>query len=352
MRLAPSLPRPRALLRALTVGCLGALLALPLGTLAPLGQAPAEAQAVRTSRLAGFDRYETAAVVSQANFAPGVDSVFIATGTNFPDALTAGAAARFRRSPVLLVTPQVIPQSTAAELRRLRPREIVVVGGTAAVPQGIEDALREFGAVVRIGGFDRFETSAQLALQVFFLGEPDTIIIASGEDFPDALSAAAAAGAVDSPVLLTNRTVLPTATEDAILRLRPFLLSVVSTAGAVGPEVVANLSRFNTVRVVEGIDRVQTSVRVSENFSSLVTPPGRPPVPFPAGPALVATGNNFPDALSASALGRPVLLAVGDQPPPELVAELRRRAATDVQIIGGPAAVTPTFEQNLAAALA
>ncbi|MDQ2673334.1 MAG: cell wall-binding repeat-containing protein, partial [Chloroflexota bacterium] len=74
-------------------------------------------------RLAGADRYATAAAISKASFSPGVPVAYVATGGNFPDALAAGAAAVRHGGPVLLVSSSSVPGATASELARLDPAE-------------------------------------------------------------------------------------------------------------------------------------------------------------------------------------------------------------------------------------
>jgi hypothetical protein len=89
------------------------------------------------TRLWGPDRYTTAAALSAATFGAGVPVVYVATGQNYPDALTASAAAGKAGAPVLLVAGTSIPASIAAELTRLHPGRIVVVGGPASVSDGV-----------------------------------------------------------------------------------------------------------------------------------------------------------------------------------------------------------------------
>jgi putative cell wall-binding protein len=94
------------------------------------------------SRLAGSDRFSTAAVISYNTFAPGVPVAYVATGLNFPDALAGAAAAGSQGSPILLVMPDSIPAATAAELARLQPGRIVVLGSAGVVSDGVAAALR------------------------------------------------------------------------------------------------------------------------------------------------------------------------------------------------------------------
>lgn len=170
-------------------------------------------------RWAGADRFETAATISTNAFAPGVPDVFIATAANFPDALSGAAAAGHLGVPILLVTATGVPAATAAELARLAPAQITVLGGTSAVPDAVATALKDFtdGSVRRLAGDDRYLTSAAISAAVF----PDSTqaFVATGANFPDALAGGPAAGASGSPILLAKTACLPGAIADELTRL-------------------------------------------------------------------------------------------------------------------------------------
>jgi spore germination protein YaaH len=97
---------------------------------------------VVVTRLAGADRYATAAAVSAATFAAGAPVAYIATGLNFPDALAGAVAAARAGGPLLLVRPDGVPPATAAELKRLKPTRIVILGATGVVPDATAAAAR------------------------------------------------------------------------------------------------------------------------------------------------------------------------------------------------------------------
>jgi putative cell wall-binding protein len=86
----------------------------------------------------GPDRYATAAAISRATFAPGVDVVYIATGLNHPDGLGGATAGAIEGGPLLLTKPDTLPTSVAIELERLQPRRVVIVGGTAAITPNVQ----------------------------------------------------------------------------------------------------------------------------------------------------------------------------------------------------------------------
>ena len=95
-------------------------------------------------RLAGENRYETAAAISADTFDPGVPLAYVATGANFPDALAGTPAAGSLGGPVLLVEPTSLPAATAEELARLHPARIVILGGNSVVSGSVKAALEEY----------------------------------------------------------------------------------------------------------------------------------------------------------------------------------------------------------------
>ena len=94
------------------------------------------------TRLFGLNRYETATAVSADQFSSDTFVVFVATGANFPDALAGGPPAALADGPVLLVSSSGVPETTAAELTRLSPDAIVILGGVGAVSDDIAQELQ------------------------------------------------------------------------------------------------------------------------------------------------------------------------------------------------------------------
>ncbi|QJW35218.1 cell wall-binding repeat-containing protein [Cellulosimicrobium protaetiae] len=88
-------------------------------------------------RASGPDRYATSAAVSRATFTPGVPVVYVANGLNFPDSLAGAPAAGVGGGPVLLTAPNDVPASVAAELDRLTPARVVVLGGSGVVSDAV-----------------------------------------------------------------------------------------------------------------------------------------------------------------------------------------------------------------------
>ena len=89
----------------------------------------------------GADRYEASAQISQESFAPGVPVAYVASGLNFPDALSGAPVAGMGNAPMLLTDDDRLPTPIAEELDRLKPKKIVVLGGTNSVNSSVEEQL-------------------------------------------------------------------------------------------------------------------------------------------------------------------------------------------------------------------
>jgi putative cell wall-binding protein len=193
------------------------------------------------TRLAGADRYATAAAVSQHEFDAGVSTVFIATGLNFPDALAAAPASSLNIGPILLVAGQSIPAATRAELTRLAPQKIVILGGTGVISSGVATQLDQYttGPVIRISGANRYETA--VAASQHFFTSAETVYVASGLGFPDALAGGAGGGAYRGPLLLVPGTSLPTVVRDELIRLQPARIFILGGTGVISDALVAQI---------------------------------------------------------------------------------------------------------------
>ena len=301
----------------------------------------------RVGRISGTDRYATAAAVSASSFGPGVPVAYVATGASFPDALAAGPATGRAGGPVLLARRTDLPGTTATELRRLKPQEIVVLGGSGAIADSVLATLRGLatsGTVTRLAGADRYATAAAVSRASFGAGAP-VAYVATGTAFADALAGGAAAGRQAGPILLTTPGALHPATATELSRLRPARIVVLGGTGAIADAVVQQLRSLATsgaVTRLAGADRYTTSVAVSRATTS-------------PGPRFVylATGTSFPDGLAGSPPAirdqGPLLLTRRDGLPAAVAAELRRLNPARVVILGGDGAVSATVMAQLRA---
>lgn len=287
-------------------------------------------------RIYGADRYATSAALSASAFGPGVPVVYVATGASFPDALVGGPAAHMAGGPLLLVAPTSIPPVVAAELTRLRPGRIVVLGSTGAVSTGVLDALRSYtaGPVTRIAGGDRYATAAAISASAFSSGSTK-VFVTTGRDYPDALAAGSEAARQRVPILLVGTDDIPAVTAQELARLRPSNIVVMGGPSVVSDAVLAGLGAYSArVDRVSGANRYETAVALTR----AVHPANGVSTVY------LATGAGFPDGLSAgpvAAAGSAALLLVPPNALPAVVAEeLRRLDPTNVIFVGGPGAIS------------
>lgn len=208
-------------------------------------------------RWADSDRYATSVRISQNAFPSGANTVFLATGRSFPDALAAGPAAAALGAPVLLTAANQLPAAVSAELQRLDPSVVYLLGGSSAIADDVETQL---GAVTtaevrRIAGNDRYETAAAVTELAF--PAADVVYVVAGTGFADALSAGAPGGILQRPVRLTGSAVLPAPSREQIAWLANPDIVVLGGTAAVSDAVVAVLDSLTTgsVRRVSGADR-------------------------------------------------------------------------------------------------
>lgn len=283
-------------------------------------------------RLAGADRYATSAATSQWIFRRS-QVVYVATGVEYPDALAATPAAALTNSPVLLVRPDSVPAATAAELRRLQPSTIRVLGGPAAVSSTALAELGGFASTVEIvAGPDRYATA--VAVSESGWATTQTVYLASGQSAPDALGAAAAAAQQSAPLLLVRTGGLPQGVRAELARLAPDEVVVVGgrsvLSDAVRADVLDVLPGARVVRV-GGADRYATSALLVDRLWTDVDA------------VFHATGANWPDALSASSAAAeknaPVLL-LRQACTPDPVREVLRATTPALEyVLGGVAVV-------------
>lgn len=296
-------------------------------------------------RLAGADRYATAAAVTADRYPSPVPTVYVATGEGFPDALAIGPVAGAAGAPILLVAHDRIPAPTDAELRRLAPTDIVVLGGPPTVSEAVVTQLRAYasGTVTRRAGPDRYGTAASISATAFAPGLP-VAYVASGQNFPDALATVPLATVKAAPILLTRADVLPAATATELARLRPGRIVIVGGPEVVSIAVATQLAAYTTGTVtrIAGANRYETAALVS----AALTQGGVPVEGF------IVTGLKFPDALAigpvAGAAGSPILLTDPSRLSAATATEVRRLGLGRLTVVGGNPSVAPAVLSGVA----
>ncbi|MGD8194465.1 cell wall-binding repeat-containing protein [Herbiconiux sp. P18] len=298
---------------------------------------PAPAQQPEVSRIAGADRFEVSVNTSKAGWSEGSDTVYVASGEVFPDALSAASAAAVADAPILLTTSGSLSSSVKAEIQRLGATEIVIVGGPKTISAAVETELKKLGTVTRIGGADRFEASRNIAKHAFPDGA-EVAVLATGLNFPDALSAGAAV-AGRGPVILVNggASGLDAATKSLLTDLGVDEIAVAGGTASVSAGIQTDAAAIAETVRLGGADRFAASRAINAHFVT------------EAQNVLLATGSNFPDALSGSAFGpridAPLFTVQGSCIPAETLAQITALGAEQITLLGGTATLSPAVEQ-------
>jgi putative cell wall-binding protein len=266
---------------------------------------------VSPARIDGETRFHTAANIATTTF-DSADVAVLATGQDYPDALAASFAAGSVEGPVLLVTRDGVPAPTWTALEALDVDAVVLIGGDAAISAAVEEELGDAGYETdRIEGVNRFQTASAVAMRygteqgIGTVEGQRTAILASGESFPDALSAGPLAAAASLPLLLTPRDTTEFSVNTSLEQLDIERIIVVGGQAAVSSDVVEFYQERYEVERFAGPDRNATAATVATNAIQRFAD-------FSAAGILLARGDDYPDALSASIhgaqIGAPILL--------------------------------------------
>lgn len=213
--------------------------------------------------------------------------------------------------------------------------------------QAMPSAALAAGGVVELGGATRYETAAEQALHSHPSSE--WVIVASGENYVDSLAASGLAGALDCPIVLTNRTSVPQVTLDAIRSMGASKIIILGQTAAVSSSVESTLRQYGSVTRLGGATRYATQEEIFKFARSLGS--------FSGGRAFVASGVDFADALAVSPLCYGLCAPVffvdesGSLPASQLSA-LKESGATEMIVLGGTDAVSNSGYQQVSSATA
>lgn len=308
---------------------------------------------VTVTRLTGTDRFGTGIQVAQAGYPSGGNVLFLTTGLNYPDALSAGPAATHLGGPLMLVQPGGISDQVAQAIEDFTafgPTRVFVLGAensvSATAYNQIVAAVSSGSTVERLTGTDRFDTSRVIARMAFletpapYDGGSTSLFVSNGLNFPDALSAGGAAATVDAPVLMVPGTAssVPAATTQLIADLGVTNIYVTGAENSVSAGIynqLAALPGITTIQRITGTDRYGTSAGINAQFFS-------PTETL----AVMATGQNYPDALAGSGFagsqGAPLYIAQQSCIPPLVFADLVRLKVTSLTLLGGTPSLATT----------
>ncbi|WPC44509.1 alpha/beta fold hydrolase [Clostridium sp. JS66] len=298
---------------------------------------------ISIKRLNGNDRYETSASIANYYEAGQLDSVVVTSGNGFADALSSSSLQGLGGSPVMLLGDNIQNSSKTInyiENHLKKEGTIYILGGEASVNSGFEKYFKQkgFNRIIRLGGNDRYETNIKIVNQSN-VKEGTPIVIANGDNFPDALSISSIAAYKGYPVFITPFNNLPGKTEEKIKEIKPSKIYVIGGSSSISSGVEDKLKQISKDVVrIQGKDRYETSMNICKYFDENLDN------------VVIASGEAFPDALSGTALSAkfkaPIVITDGNNI--NTVKEyIENRKFKKIIILGGEGVVSKNVESVL-----
>jgi uncharacterized protein YkwD/putative cell wall-binding protein len=300
--------------------------ATPAPTVAPVAKPV-------VTRIPGGDRYATSVAISQ-KFPRAIPVLYIVNENNHFDMASAAPAAAKQAGGMLITTQKAIPSSILAEIKRLAPKKIVVVGDTNSVSASVYTTLSKLTpSIRRDAGKDRYATSITVNTKVFPAGKTPEAYIVSGTDPAANLSGVAAAAAKKIPVFVvpstSTKSALPAATKTALQKLGVKKVTILGDTVKISSLIESNLrSTFGTANVkrITGTNILNTSYNT--NRAAFTT----------AKEVFLVNSNSTANALSSATLAgarnAPLYLVSTSCVPNSVLTEITRLKATRVTIVG------------------
>ena len=293
--------------------------------------------AAELNRIYGKDRYETSISISKEGWTSSPTAI-IASGENFPDALCSVPLAKKYNSPIFLSSKNGLSDNCKKQITKLGVKEIFIIGGTGVISENVENQLTTMGIKCnRLAGQDRYETSLKIADKLENFNE---VVISNGYGFADALSIAPIAAKKQIPIILSPKEALPDKVKNYLKEKSILKAYILGGTGVLSSNIEKDFS--NTLRL-SGQNRYDTNISIIKNFSDELN----------LDKVFIAAGENFPDALSGSALASitssPIMLI--SKSPSEKTLEFTNErlipTRSNLIILGGEGVVPSSLIENL-----
>ena len=245
--------------------------------------------ALIANRVYGNTRFETSYKLFDMGWSSS-ETVILANGMDYPDALTAAPLAGKYNAPILLSrnTTLASQPDLKASLVNKGVKNVIIIGGETAISSGIQNEISSLGINVRrIGGRDRYETSVLIAKEVGV--NNGEISLAYGMSFADGLSISSVAAKKQSPILLTRTDYIPDVVKAFINENNINKTYIIGSTTVITDGVVAQTKGPERLG---GANRYETNAKIFQRFKSEIN----------LDTVFIASGLAFPDALSSSAL--------------------------------------------------
>lgn len=292
------------------------------------------------NRIYGLDRYQTSYEVFKKGWSSS-ETVVLASGVDYPDALCATPLASKYNAPILLMENTSLKnQATLTDLLKSRGvKKVFIIGGTSAIPSSVEKELSNMGiSSKRLGGKTRYETSVKIAQELG--SSTGEAAIVSGLDFADGLSISSIAGKKNMPILLSENSTIPQDVLNYVKSSNIKKTYVIGSTSAISNNVS---NKLPNVERLGGLNRYATNKAIYSKFKSELN----------LSNLYIASGLDFPDALASSALASKqnsfVVLSNVNYVEKEVkdVLTSSRGSIQNLYVLGGNVAVSDNVLYNL-----
>lgn len=284
-------------------------------------------------RIAGDTRFGTAKKIAEKMSTS--NTALIASSENYPDALVSALLAHEKKAAILLSSAKKLSRETLSALSNKGIKNVILLGGEKAISSSVANELKAKGYNVdRIGGNDRYETAVKISEK---LSSSETFYMASGLNYPDALSMTALSISENRPLLLTSPKELSESTKARLVQAGAKNVVIAGGYSAISKKVENELKDMGiSVSRLAGSDRYSTSSMISKKLVQ-------------KGYGLLLTrGDNYIDAVTAGPLAgaskRAILLVETKKVPSSCTKLIREVEAANVSIIGGFNAISRAVE--------
>ena len=253
------------------------------------------------TKLAGSNRYATAALVSKQCFPSISNTVILAAGDSYADSLVSAPLANAFNAPVLLTYKDMLPDATVKEMSRLGAAKAYLIGGEGVISKKVEDQLKAKGITpLRIHSSyvpDRYGTAVYVSANMDIARgkAPTDVFIAYANGYADTLAVSSIAATKNAPILYINGSgLLDGSTKYYLDSIKGTLknIYIIGGTGVISSKAESTLAPYGTVKRLAGSNRYETCVAVNNYFSSILS--GKS--------VCLTTGQNYPDALSGGVL--------------------------------------------------
>ncbi|MCY8520401.1 SpoIID/LytB domain-containing protein [Bacillus atrophaeus] len=299
-------------------------------TLSPTGSYKVTGDNVSvTDRFAGASRYETATLAASSQWS-NPNTVIIINRDVFIDALPVIPLAKKLDAPVLFTQPDTLTKTTEKQLAKFAPDNILVIGGAKSISKDVENKLKNYGAIKRISGKNRYVLSQNIAKQ---MGNYDKAIVVTGNVFQDALAIAPYAAANGYPILLTEKDKLP----DYDL---PKQVLIIGSSFSVSDNVENQIKKTSTVQRIPGSTRYELTANIIKELK------------LKADKVVMTNGTKYADVLVGASLAAKknsqILYIKQDAVPAAAKTITKEKATYAYDFIGSTSSISANVENTLA----